>query len=93
MYRWSYYIFCLKFDFFRSFEFSAEFSRLSVIRYNAQVDTASQILFNSYIDDTAGLLAAYDAIPYDGSGKRWWTLTFFCQCSSFGASRPFLTYT
>jgi len=58
------------------FEYSPEFSRLSVIRYNAEVDTNSQILFNSYIDDREGLLAAYDAIPYDGSGMQVFEVLF-----------------
>ena len=53
----------------RSFRFTPAFSRLSVIRYNARIDTANQILFNSFINDEKGLLAAYDRIPYDGAGK------------------------
>ena len=51
------------------FNFSSEFSRLSAIRYNSEVDTNSQILFNSYLDDEIGLMAAFDVIPYDGSGR------------------------
>ena len=55
--------------FFRSFQFSDEFSRIAIFRYNHEVDKSTQILFNSHINDETGLLQAYDRIPYDGSGN------------------------
>ena len=55
--------------YFRSFRFSNKFSQIAIFRYNRDVDQFSQILFNSFTNDEAGLLQAFNRIPYDGSGK------------------------
>ena len=55
--------------YFRSFQFSNEFSQIAIFRYNRDVDESTQILLNSYTNDEIGLLQAFDRIPYDGSGK------------------------
>jgi len=63
-------MFILLFLLHSEFIFAYDYSRLSAIRYNRKVDTNSQILFNSFIDDQEKLYEAYDAIPYNGSGER-----------------------
>ena len=54
---------------FRSFDIGSDKANLGVFRYNNEVDIVSQILLGDYKNDKEGLLAAFDKIPYNGSGK------------------------
>nr|XP_018670279.1 sushi, von Willebrand factor type A, EGF and pentraxin domain-containing protein 1 isoform X1 [Ciona intestinalis] len=51
-----------------SFVIGPNAMRVSAFRYNRRVDTDTQILLNSYSDNS--FFAAYDAIPYNGAGTR-----------------------
>ena len=54
---------------FSTFVINDEASRIGVFRYNRLVDTRSQILLRDYPNSRAGLLRAYDRIPYNGRGR------------------------
>nr|XP_002130476.1 collagen alpha-1(XII) chain [Ciona intestinalis] len=45
-------------------------ARIGVFRYNADVDTTTQILLSDYPNDRAGLLRAIRRIPYNGNGTH-----------------------
>nr|XP_039253479.1 sushi, von Willebrand factor type A, EGF and pentraxin domain-containing protein 1-like [Styela clava] len=53
-----------------SFTISEDTTHFAVVRYNKFVDTDTQINLSDYTSDIAGLLAAFDRIPYNGSGTR-----------------------
>lgn len=58
-----------------NFLFSSDFSvapdasHYGIFRYNAKVDTDTQILLKDYPNSLEALLNAFDEIPYDGSGE------------------------
>lgn len=53
-----------------SFTISDETTHFGVVRYNKVVDTKTQVNLRDYPNDKAGLLAAFERIPYDGSGTN-----------------------
>uniref|UniRef100_H2YPF8 VWFA domain-containing protein n=1 Tax=Ciona savignyi TaxID=51511 RepID=H2YPF8_CIOSA len=53
-----------------SFVVGSDAARLSVFRFNAVIDSRTQILLKDFPDDKEGFLRAYDRIPYDGQGTR-----------------------
>uniref|UniRef100_H2YP77 VWFA domain-containing protein n=1 Tax=Ciona savignyi TaxID=51511 RepID=H2YP77_CIOSA len=57
-------------DFLDDFTVRDEFARFGIVRYNRVVDTRTQILLSAYPNDLAGLLAAFDRMPYNGSGTK-----------------------
>ncbi|XP_076807041.1 uncharacterized protein LOC143450401 [Clavelina lepadiformis] len=53
----------------RNFMLGVDAAQIGLFRYNAIVDTDTQILLNAFTD-TEALIAAYDRIPYNGAGTR-----------------------
>nr|XP_026693505.1 sushi, von Willebrand factor type A, EGF and pentraxin domain-containing protein 1 isoform X1 [Ciona intestinalis] len=51
-----------------TFRLAEDAARMAAFRYNRVVDTRSQILFRQHVNDMAGFLASYNAIPYNGGG-------------------------
>ncbi|XP_077975928.1 matrilin-1-like [Styela clava] len=54
----------------RSFIISDDATHFAVVRYSSFVDNTTQVQLNDYPNDIDGLLSAFDAIPYDGSGRK-----------------------
>jgi len=52
------------------FTVAPDLAFLSVVRYNAQVDAATQILLNDFPYGREALLKKFDQIPYNGSGTK-----------------------
>uniref|UniRef100_H2XX88 Uncharacterized LOC100183796 n=1 Tax=Ciona intestinalis TaxID=7719 RepID=H2XX88_CIOIN len=44
--------------------------RVSVFRFNEEIDSDSQILFKDYLEDKDGLIRAIRSIPYNGNGTK-----------------------
>ncbi|XP_078492910.1 uncharacterized protein LOC100186994 [Ciona intestinalis] len=57
-------------SFIGDFSIRNDATHVSVVRYNRHVDTSTQILLDDYPNSLADLLAAFDRIPYNGSGTR-----------------------
>ncbi|XP_039256146.2 collagen alpha-1(XIV) chain-like [Styela clava] len=55
---------------FQGFSFSADSTKISIMRYNNEVDTKNLISLDDYSDKPSEFWYAFDSLPYDGTGSN-----------------------